>query len=157
MIGFRAEAEGYTAQFEPDEAAILGELAGQVAELVQLGDPADPVLSRLLPDAYPADAEASAEFRRFTSGGLGERKVRNATTVIGALGTAAAATTSTPVTLSEEDAQAWLRTLTDIRLSLASRLGVTDVGPSGDPPQGLLDLYDWLGFVQESLVRAVDR
>ena len=157
MIGFRAQGEGYTAQFEPDEAAILGELAGQVAELVQLTDSADPVVARLLPEAYPDDAEASAEFRRFTAEGLGERKVRNATTVIGALGTAAAAIELTPVTLSADDAQAWLRTLTDIRLSLASRLGVTDDGPPEDAPEGLLDLYDWLGFVQESLVSAVDR
>jgi hypothetical protein len=157
VIPFAPDGDGYSAEFEPEEAAILGELAGQVAELIQIADPADPAVARLLPDAYRNDPEAAAEFRRFTQADLGERKVRNATTIIGGLGPAAAAVAPTTVTLSAGDAQAWLRGLGDIRLSLASRLGVTEDGAPDDAPIGLVDLYDWLGFVQDSLVRAVDR
>lgn len=157
MTPFAVDGDQYTAEFAPEEAAILGELAGQVAELVQLADHSDPAIARLLPDAYPDDAEASAEFRRFTAQDLTERKVRNATVIIRALGEAAAAVEPTAVALSADDAQAWLRGLGDIRLSLATRLDVSDEGTPNDAPVGLVDLYDWLGFVQDSLVRAVDR
>ncbi|MGH2900127.1 MAG: DUF2017 family protein, partial [Solirubrobacteraceae bacterium] len=61
--------------FEREEADVIARLAAESAELVESVrsgvDPAsDPALLRLLPDAYPEDAEASAEFRRFTTDGL---------------------------------------------------------------------------------------
>jgi hypothetical protein len=43
---------------------------------------------------------------------------------------------------------------------LASRLGVTNDGiPEPSDPSGVIlgDVYEWLGYVQESLVRAIDR
>jgi hypothetical protein len=64
------------------------------------------------------------------------------------------------VTLDAASAQSWLRSLTDIRLALASRLGLED--PATEPPHAgddryLLAVYNWLGGLQWSLVRAVDR
>ena len=58
--------------------------------------------------------------------------------------------------LDPAKAGAWLRCLTDIRLTLASRLGIEseDQPPSQDSI--LQELYDWLGFLQNSLVEAVD-
>jgi len=108
---------------------------------------------RLLPDAYPDDPDASAEFRRFTAGGLIERKLANADTVILTL---SAAIESGKLRLDAGEAGAWLRSLTDIRLTLASRLGIEsdDQAPSEDAI--LQNLYDWLGFLQNSLVEAVD-
>ncbi|MCU1513242.1 MAG: hypothetical protein JWO10_332 [Microbacteriaceae bacterium] len=172
MKPFRRTRTGYTAVFEPQEAGILGELAGQVASLLQAHDEnvGDPALARLLPDAYPGDAEASAEFRRFTTDGLVERKVQNAMVVLQTVGEATSAATATRVLLTADEAQAWLRTITDIRLSLATRLGISnedddshDRGPHADgddadsPDAGIVDVYDWLAFVQDSLVRALDR
>ena len=59
--------------------------------------------------------------------------------------------------------QAWLRSLTDVRLSLAVRLGIEDeedaerVAQSEDEAVAAMsDIYDWLGWVQESLVAALD-
>jgi hypothetical protein len=150
------------AQLDPDEAVLLQSLAGQVAELVGSGalteadaGQDDPAISRLLPDAYPDDAEASAEFRRFTVGGLAERKITNAEILIRSLNGSGV---TGSVVLDEPEALSWLRCLTDIRLTIASRLGIDseddDAGRDIDPL--MREIYDWLGFVQNSLIEALD-
>jgi len=173
------------------EARLLANLAAQVAELVRDGSaepvgpqdplevlvglgegpvqpPDDPVLQRLLPDAYRDDAEGAAEFRRFTEQGLREGKVRNALTVIESL-TAGGMTqdemqvsdVEVDVDLDADQVQAWLRCLNDIRLSLATRLEITEDDdrrsaiPDNDPAAVLHDIYDWLGFAQETLVQSL--
>lgn len=149
----------FVAEFEPAEAELLSALASQVAQLLAEradGEP-DPAIARLLPEAYPDDAEASAEFRRFTTDDLADRKIFNARQLAHDLAGASAATSVTKVQLGVQSASAWLKALTDIRLTIANRLGIendNDVG-SGEP--ALLDLYDWLGFVQGSLIDTVDK
>jgi Domain of unknown function (DUF2017) len=63
------------------------------------------------------------------------------------------------VVLDDQAAQAWLRTLTDIRLILASRLGIErdgDVGFRGTADSFRRSIeYQWVGYVQESLIRAL--
>lgn len=181
------------ATLDQHEARLLASLAAQVAELVRDGAaapvrpqdpleamvgvdgpveaPDDPVLARLLPDAYRDDPEGAADFRRFTEQGLRDGKVRNAQTVIDSLTAGGMASddlaevsapdVSVDVDLDADQVQAWLRTLTDIRLSLATRLGI-DGGdedevtePANEAAAIMHDIYDWLGFVQESLVLAV--
>lgn len=155
MKAFQREPDGtVTATIDRDEALLLQSLASQLGALLRDGDGRDPAVIRLLPDAYPDDPVASAEFRRFTADGLVERKLANADTVIMSLSESIETGT---VRLDPAQAGAWLRSLTDIRLTLASRLGIEseDQPPSGD--QILQELYDWLGFLQNSLVEAVDR
>jgi hypothetical protein len=171
MRAFRRSRHRFVAVFEPQEASALSVLAAEVADLLQARSAreADPAVLRMLPDAYPDDAEASAEFRRFTADGLAERKVANARRVIADLAAAAAAASPTAVKVDGQAAQAWVRSLTDIRLTIASRLGIdtgggSDTGGSSDPAGPdpvpvdpvLVDLYDWLGFVQGSLVDCLD-
>ena len=67
------------------------------------------------------------------------------------------------VELDPAQVQAWLRALTDVRLALAVRLGIeTDedlarLEESEDEAElAFGDVYDWRGFVQESLVVALD-
>ena len=167
MRRFERKPDGAVeAQLDAEEAVLLQSLAGQVADLVTTGVAAtgqasstsgrdDPALARLLPDAYPDDAEASAEFRRFTESGLAGRKRQNAETVIRSLdGTGVTGL----VTLDAAETLAWLRCLTDIRLTIAARLGIDteddDAGRSIDPL--MREIYDWLGFVQNSLIEALD-
>src|SRR5699024_9429175 len=131
--------------------------------------PEDPVLRRLLPDGYTDDEEGSADFRRFTERTLSTSKVSNAETVIGSL-TASGLDLDEPdssaetieVELDDEQQMAWLRSLTDVRLSLAVRLGIESdedaeaVANSEDEATAAMsDIYDWLGYVQESLVQAL--
>jgi hypothetical protein len=176
--------------FSPLEAELLRSLVSQVVELVRdespetprSGDPLesllnfdgpvdapeDPVLARLLPDAYADDAEASGEFRRFTERGLRDQKAEHGRRVIADLEEAGAApdvdAEDEPIELdlAAGQSEAWLRCLTDVRLALATRLGVDDDDDAywdslaeEDPRAYLHDVYDWLGYLQETLVQAL--
>ncbi len=61
--------------------------------------------------------------------------------------------------LAEEDANAWLTAVNDIRLALGGMLGVGPDGPdrlpSQNPMAGHLDVYHWLTVLQEYLVLAL--
>jgi hypothetical protein len=133
-----------------DVAALLGN-PGPAAP------PDDPVLARLLPDAYRDDTEAAGEFRRFTEQELRSGKLAAAQTVLDTL-----PEDGGRVELTEEDAQVWLRALNDVRLALGVRLEITedtaqrsqDLDPA-DPRSAYLWVYDWLTYLQETLVRAL--
>ena len=123
--------------------------------------PTDPVLLRLFPDGYADDDAAAGDFRRYTEHGLREAKTANATTVLASLTFADDTADRLEVTLDPAQTGAWLRTLTDLRLALGTRLGVTegdeevwDQLDADDPRRHVHDVYDWLGWVQETLVRA---
>ena len=68
------------------------------------------------------------------------------------------------VRLSGPEAQAWLRALNDVRLALGVRLEVTDdfddqvahLSPT-DPRAPYVGVYQWLAYLQETLVRALSR
>ncbi|MFP5219185.1 MAG: DUF2017 family protein [Actinomycetes bacterium] len=130
--------------------------------------PDDPALQRLLPDAYRDDAfgddaeaarAASAEFRRFTDNDLRTLKRRQADTV---LETLAAIEERGRLELSRDQADDWLGFLTDVRLVLAVRLGVDettlddDLPDDGDPRTEALQIYSWLGWLQESLLSCLE-
>jgi hypothetical protein len=159
VIAFRRKADGtVSARFAAEEAVMLSQLAGQLIEILGERSPGgeDPAVLRLLPDAYPDDREASSEFRRFTADGLAERKSANANAVIESLQDVASGRTKT-LRLDQPTAQAWLRSLTDLRLTIAARLGIEtdDDRAASDDPLG--EIYDWLGYVQGTLVEALDR
>lgn len=161
MTPFRRTPNGaFLSEFEPIEAALLTQLASQVAGiLTDDGEERHPALVRLLPDAYSNDAEASAEFRRFTNGDLVSGKVHNAQRMIADVAPAITAEGTTVVSLDGPGAASWVRALTDIRLVLAVRLNIVEDGdlPSEDDELVMVgDLYDWLGGVQDSLVTALD-
>jgi hypothetical protein len=58
---------------------------------------------------------------------------------------------------------AWLRTLTSVRLALATQLGITDAEaadrlvelPMEDPRTFMVSVYDWLGFAEETMISAL--
>ena len=135
--------------------------SGQLEAMFALSDsamlPDDPVLARLLPDAYPDDPPAAGEFRRYTESGLRSGKVAAARTVLDTLPEGGGR-----VRLSAEQAQAWLRSLNDIRLALGVRLEVTEDrdamlerASQGGPQAAGLWIYDWLTLLQETLVEAL--
>jgi Domain of unknown function (DUF2017) len=119
--------------------------------------PDDPVLARLLPDAYRDDPAASGEFRRYTEQDLRSGKVAAAMTVLQTLPASGGR-----VRLSESEAGAWLRSLNDVRLALSVRLGVTEDFEAqveeidaDDPRSAYVWVYQWLAFLQDSLVEAL--
>ena len=133
-------------------AAMVGLPGGSVER------PSDPALARLLPDAYGEDEAAAAEFRRFTEAELRAGKRANATIVLATL--APLADHGGRLVLDRDEADAWLGCLNDVRLVLGTRLEVTeetDVAPLGDDPRShALQVYGWLGWLQESLLSCLD-
>jgi hypothetical protein len=133
--------------------------------------PTDPVVLRLFPDGYRDDDEAAAEFRRFTERSLREAKADSAATMLASLEAVSVAGSAKEdvskrekvrIRLDSAQAQSWLRTLTDLRLALGTRLGVEEGDEQvwealadGDPRRHIHDVYEWLGWVQETLVRAL--
>lgn len=120
--------------------------------------PQDPALARLLPDAYLDDDEAAGDFRRFTERSLREIKLAHARSVEATL-----QRSGEKLVLSEDEALAWLGFLNDTRLALGTRIGVTEDAyeelsalDEEDPRVGGFQVYDWLTYLQDSLVRSLD-
>jgi hypothetical protein len=152
----RPEAPGGTAD---DLDRLLAEAveAAEAAEAPSIPD--DPVLARLLPDAYQEDPEAAGEFRKYTESSLREAKKYFAQTLLDTLPPSGGR-----VRLTGDQARDWMRALNDVRLMFGVRLEVTEdfeeqltaLAPD-DPKVAAFEVYGWLGAVQESLVRALDR
>lgn len=123
--------------------------------------PDDPAIQRLFPNAYPNDASASSDFRRYTARDLRDKKLASVRVVLADL--AATQHGAYPVKIDAQGVDAWLKTLTNLRLSVATRLGITDAQtadelaqvPDDDPRAFMYSVYEWLGFAQETLVGAL--
>lgn len=144
------------------EAAHLGGLVRQFAELLDDGRTDDPAVARLVPDAYPDDADAAREFREVTEADLLRARRQDAGEVLAAVGGEDArdideshAFDTVAVRLDPAQATAWLRTLAAVRLVLASRLGI-DSEDDHDDEDPRFGIYDWLGYRLDALVRAVE-
>ncbi len=183
--GFTRDRRGVLwLRVEPVGVVVLNDLAQQLRDLVapSVPDPSvevdplaalvgieahtpvsdDPAVQRLFPAAYREDDDASADFRRFTERSLREGKLHRAEVVLGGLARLGAG--EGRLSLTAEEAQAWLGTLNDLRLVLASRLGVDDDEgqwrervASIPESQHLAMLYDWLTWLQDSLLEALTR
>ena len=126
-------------------------------------EPRDPAMERLLPSAHREDPGLAAEFRRLTEHGLRERKAANLATAISALLDA----DGDKVRLDQEQAQAMVVALTDVRLLLGERLGLRtdedadalqdrlEAASEDDPQLYLAAYYDFLTWLQESLIQAL--
>jgi hypothetical protein len=162
-----------TLTVNPDEAALLTDLLEQLVELVAPQEPdeadplaamvdigtstrapEDPVLARLFPDAYPDDDEASGDFRRYTEPTLRRKKQDAALLALVTLEEPGRERALTP-----EQVEAWLGALNDLRLALGTRLEVSEDNPlrswdlpPDDPSTPLLVIYEWLTYLQDSLI-----
>ncbi|MER7946586.1 DUF2017 domain-containing protein [Streptomyces sp. NPDC096079] len=169
------------------EISILRSLAVQLMELIGPGDepdadadplaalfaegpsepPSDPALKRLFPDAYGDDSEelraAASDFRRYTENDLRARKREDALAVVRALDSLsaeAAGEGGAVLKLTPDESRSWLGALNDLRLTIGTRLEVTDDEeserlyrlPDSDPRKPMVMAYLWLGALQESLV-----
>ena len=193
LTGFEAEVlrslAGQLVELLHNESALPSGTRDPLEELLDFSgpttEPDDPVLARLFPSAYNDDDEAAAEFRRFTEGTLRDAKSAGASLIIDKLEEA-----GLPPILSQEgliidvelttsEATSWLKSFTDLRLALASRLGIEEgdedywntleasFEQDGDDDERegvdselshtlkVYDIYQWLGWLQESLVQAL--
>lgn len=172
------------------EIAILRSLAVQLLELIGPGDepaegddplaalfaegpsepPADPALARLFPEAYGDEDDelraASSEFRRFTENDLRTRKREDALVVVRTLDALTPAGDGAAVlSLTADECRSWLGSLNDLRLTIGTRLEVSDQDdgeegslyrlPDSDPRKPMVMAYLWLGALQETLVETL--
>ena len=174
---FRRTSRGIEARLDDGERELVARLFADVAEMLDDGaaaeqdpladlvgisetatTPQDPALLRLLPHGSRDDEEAAGDFRRYTERGLRARK-RDA------LGTARQTLERPgPLALTPPEATAWLTALTDVRLVIAERLGlrtdedaeelhaVVAAGDEDDPRTWMAAVYDFLTWLQETLV-----
>jgi hypothetical protein len=179
---FRSHGEGATLVLSEDERDILIHLFSELAFFLQPDQPEpehtdplaamvgigtdsdapeDPALARLLPSAYPQDREADEEFRRLTQEGLRQRKTASVVVVLESLHTE-----SKRVEIDAQGCQSWMTALNDLRLVLATRLGITadpasqawtEEEAATDQRANLLAIYDWLGYLQDTLVRVLSK
>jgi len=179
MSEFSRSADSYSLTLSNDEAHVLINLVEQLLELLGEGDfahhydnndpfaqlmamqqeisaPEDPVLKRLLPNAY-ADPEAADDFRRYTEPALrlnkqsALRSIREALTVL--------VDNDASGIIEELDPQLWLKAINDLRLALSVRLEISAESfdkfenmPDEDPQKGIYAVYFWLGWLQENLL-----
>lgn len=145
------------------EGAHLLRLVDEFGELLRARSTDDSAVRRLTPTAYPDDAEAAAAFAETTRDELLDRRRSEATTVRAALApfdieidalSEKDALEPRDLVIAEDDLDAWLRTLTAIRLVIADRLGITTEDHTSDDGRG--DIYDWLSYRLEVLIQAAD-
>jgi len=163
LLGLIAQVPGYERGPAPapgaDDSFALWEAEIEAGEHAFLPD--DAALQRLFPDAYGNDDAAAKEFRRSTMPWLREEKHDQ-------LGAVLADLTATeagrhPLTIAADHVDAWLKTLTNLRLAIAVRIGITDAASEralrrigeDDPRAYPYAVYTWLNLTQESLIEAV--
>jgi hypothetical protein len=141
-------------QFEgPLLDSLLSDLAQRLRDGVDLGD--DPVERRLFPSAYDED-DAAGEFRELTEAGLRADRVERAEACRTELESA-----GLDVSLETDAGERWIRAINDLRLIIGTQLEITeddDPEPDPDDPDGAArNVYYWLTYVQDSMVRALAR
>lgn len=183
MSEFFRDGDLYSLDLSLDEAHILINLVEQLLELLGEGDfhhhydesdpfaqlmaqlkaapeeitiPEDPVLLRLLPNAY-ADPEAAADFRRYTEPTLRGKKKRILAQVRAALEIIVDEDRGGIV--EELDSETWLMAINDLRLALSVRLQITPESydlfeslPDDDPQKPIFAVFFWLGWLQTNLL-----
>ena len=185
MDGWTRKNGHVQAELSQQEAAVVRGLVGQIKDLLtaradeapkdELAEltgirtgpsapPEDRVVARLLPDFYrrdpitgdtdEEDADAAGAMRSLHEPELLEAKTGAAQLVL---------ETCPPmggkVKLTSEQADNWLTALNDVRLALGTALDVEDDMPDELPEDDLrrehLGVYQWLTWVQDSLVTAI--
>jgi hypothetical protein len=179
MSNFEKVGDGYSLDLTLDEAQILINLVEQLLELLGEGDffhhydssdplaqllampseivtPDDPVLLRLLPNAY-ADPEAASDFRRYTEPQLRGAKQKNLRLVREQL--TVLVDEKSGGLIEDIEANVWLKALNDLRIALSIRLEISETSfetfellPDEDPQKPVYAVYFWLGWLQENLL-----
>jgi hypothetical protein len=172
---FTRHRKAIRADVDDIELQVLSQLAREMLELVpgpQLSDdplaalvglpsgdvdaPDNPVLARLLPEAYRDDPAAAGDFRRYTDSDLRATKRTDARAVLDSL-----PSTKGRLELDRDQADRWLGALNDMRLALGTSLDVSEDLEledleEDDPRLQALSVYSWLGYLQESLLSCLD-
>jgi len=151
----RREGEGFVLEVDAEDRTTLVGLIGQLRDEIA-ADGRSEHLRRLFPAAYHDHAEHEAEYQRLVHEDLASTRLASLVTVGEVLGRDPG---SDEIALGEDDLDALMRALNDLRLVIGTLLDVSedtdagDVGPD-DPDFGHFQLYGYLGWLLEGIVRA---
>lgn len=166
----------FISELEPEECAVLRNMATSIREMLddrQSGAPADPLeqitgirtgnatppedatMQRLLPDFVRDDSGAppgsNSALRSMHEPAVIDAKIAAAQRVLDTVPGGGGV-----VELGEDDAEAWIAAVNDMRLALGTMLDIgpdtPDRFPAGDPRVPHLGVYQWLTGLQEYLV-----
>lgn len=138
-------------QLEDYEADVFRNLTSEMLGLLESDlPPKDPVAARLFPEAFD-DAENERSYRDLIGDELLSLKRRNVGMVRQKLGPHGEA----ELEFTGEETDSWLSLLTDMRLAIGTRLGVTEeimqMEPNPkDPEVTAMSVLHWLGWLQEA-------
>jgi predicted lipoprotein len=138
------------------ESALLRSVATQMSGVLEAPEGLAET-RRLFPPAYEDDAEAQAEFAGLMSSDLLDGKRKAVTSLLETLERGAVKRGGWRVTLSGEEADDWLAAINDARLTLGTRLDVTEesydraISPE-DPDALALEVFRYLGWLEDNLV-----
>ena len=153
---FRRRKGGVEATLTELEASLLRSVAAQMQEILEAPE-SIPHAYRLFPPAYRDDPDAQAEYARLMTNDIAEGKRRALSSMIATLDRASTQRGATRVRLSPEESEDWLAVLNDARLTLGTRLAVTeqtyerDIDPA-DPDASAHEVFRYLGYLEEYLV-----
>lgn len=146
----RSKRGGYDLRLPDAEREVLAAVLPELEALVVKGRGGDPTTTRLFPSAYPNDGERDAEYQQMVGDELvGRRRAA----------LAAMQNTLQSDHLDDDEMDAWMATVNDLRLVIGTRLNVSEqadpVPNPDDPNAGLLSLYGYLGYLLEMIVEAL--
>lgn len=156
----RSLIDDVISMLQPEERAGQDPLAALIGLDMDVAEPTDRAVKRLLPNVMKDDGAASLEFRQLTERSLRETK-------IGALRAAALDLDKDEIVLTPEGAKHWSMALNDVRLVLAERLDIRDEedaehvhlmqdwSQAEDVESYLALVYNFATWLQESLVQAM--
>ena len=156
----RSLIDDVISMLQPAEHASQDPLAALIGLDMDVQEPTDRAVKRLLPNVMKNDDGASLEFRQLTERSLRETK-------IGALRAAALDLDKDEVVLTAEGARLWSMALNDVRLVLAERLDIRDEedaehvhlmqdwSQAEDVESYLALVYNFTTWLQGSLVQAM--
>ncbi len=144
---FRRNRQGrFVVNLSEDERGLIEQLVEQLRELLGSDSPA---LRRLFPPPYGDDEERNQGYAVLAGAELIEKRLAALDVV---------STTIHQDELDEEQVEAWMRSINDIRLVLGTMLDVTEEGdaPADDDPQApVYAAYEYLGMLLERIVRSL--
>ena len=157
---FERRGEGIVVTLDANEVELLRTIPDEVrAALEKPVSKDDPVYNRLFPSAYldPTEESAEQDWQELVHPELLQSRLAALELVTTTLDRAETKRGRAQVELAPDEVEAWLGVVNDARLTLGTRLGVTEdaeseaIDPS-DPTAPAHAVYGWLTWFENDLV-----
>ena len=156
---FTPSKGGVAVALPPVEAELLRQVVAEIRAVLSSQERPD-FAYRLFPPAYLDDEAAQDEFAGLMTDELTAGKLAALAAVEASLARGRVKRGRWTVSLDAEESQAWLGVLNDARLTIGTKLNVTEedfakpLDPEA-PDAHTQAVYHWLGWLEESLVEAL--